>query len=63
MNRALGLLQTTDNPVQQIAFAVGYASASRFAVRFRARFGLAPSAIRGGDRDGTVIDRLGTAAE
>lgn len=46
MNRALGLLQTTDLPVQEIAFQVGYASPSRFALRFRARFGLAPSAIR-----------------
>ena len=63
MNRALGLLQTTDVPVQRIAFEVGYASPSRFAVRFRARFGLAPSAIRGGDRDGTMIERFGTAAE
>lgn len=60
MNRALGLLQTTSLPVQQVAFAVGYASPSRFALRFRARFGLAPSAIRGGDRIGTANDRSGT---
>lgn len=60
MNRALGLLQATDLPVQQIAFRVGYASASRFAGRFRARFGLAPSRIRDA-RGGTGIDRPRTA--
>jgi AraC-like DNA-binding protein len=58
MNRALGLLQATDLPVQEIAFQVGYASPSRFALRFRARYGLAPSAIRG-ERGGTSIDRPG----
>lgn len=59
MNRALGLLQATDLPVQEIAFRVGYASPSRFALRFRARFGLAPSALRD-ERHGTAIDRLRT---
>ncbi|NJS40275.1 MAG: helix-turn-helix domain-containing protein [Rhodobacteraceae bacterium] len=58
MNRALGLLQATDLPVQEIAFQVGYASPSRFALRFRARFGLAPSVIRA-ERSGTAIDRPG----
>ncbi|MFM7446691.1 MAG: helix-turn-helix transcriptional regulator [Tabrizicola sp.] len=48
MNRALGLLQGTDLPVAVIAGEVGYASPSRFALRFRARFGLAPAAIRQG---------------
>lgn len=61
MNRALGLLQTTDLPVQQVAFEVGYASPSRFALRFRARFGLSPRAIRHSDRNGTTVDRPGTA--
>lgn len=60
MNRALGLLQATDLPVERIAAEVGYASASRFAVRFRARFGLPPGAIRGDARIGTGIDRIGT---
>jgi len=60
MNRALGLLQASALSVQQIAHAVGYASASRFALRFRARFGLPPRAIRGADRNGTAIDRPGT---
>lgn len=49
MTAALGLLQTTDWPVIRVAAAVGYASPSRFAVRFRARFGAAPHEIRGAD--------------
>jgi AraC-like DNA-binding protein len=62
MNRALGLLQATDLPVGVIAGEVGYASATRFAARFRTRFGLLPSAIRGDrqvDRSGTEIERNG----
>lgn len=47
MNRALALLQATDLPVGVIAGDVGYASPSRFAARFRARFGVPPGAIRG----------------
>ena len=50
MTHALGLLQTTDAPVNAVALAVGYASPSRFAARFRERFGIAPSVIRGADR-------------
>lgn len=48
MHRALMLLQSTDAPVTQIAFDVGYDSPSRFAVRFRERFGHPPTAIRAG---------------
>ena len=48
MNRALGLLQGSDLPVAVVAAEVGYASPSRFALRFRARFGLSPGAIRQG---------------
>jgi AraC-like DNA-binding protein len=48
MNRALGLLQGSDLPVALVAAEVGYASPSRFALRFRARFGLSPAAIRHG---------------
>jgi len=33
-------------------FELGEASASRFAVRFRERFGFAPSAIQGHERAG-----------
>ncbi|WP_313598166.1 helix-turn-helix transcriptional regulator [Pseudomonas sp.] len=43
---ALQLLQTTSRPVGEVAGACGYASASRFAVRFRARYGLSPRALR-----------------
>ena len=41
------LLQSTDFPINRIALEVGYASPSRFATRFRARFGIAPTIIRG----------------
>jgi len=46
MGVALALLQSSDLAVNQIALDVGYACPSRFAVRFRKRFGLSPSAIR-----------------
>lgn len=46
MARALALLQATDRPVTQIAQDVGYDSPSRFAVRFRNRFGHPPTALR-----------------
>lgn len=51
MTQALTLLQSTDISVLDVGLAVGYDSASRFAVRFRERFGFAPSAIRGQKRD------------
>lgn len=61
MTRALGLLQTTTLPVGRIALEVGYGCPSRFAARFRARFGIPPSAIRGRiDRIGVAIDRTGS---
>lgn len=50
MSAAMQLLQSTDLPVSGIALDVGYGSASRFAIRFRRRFGFAPSAIRGHKR-------------
>jgi AraC-like DNA-binding protein len=62
MTRALGLVQGSDLPLARIAHEVGYASASRFSVRFRARFGVAPRQIRGGDRPGSGIDRPGTVS-
>ncbi|KQU75580.1 hypothetical protein ASE08_07500 [Rhizobacter sp. Root16D2] len=52
MATALTMLQATTQPVSQIALAVGYESPSRFAVRFRHRFGFAPTAVRGHDRAG-----------
>ncbi|WP_454812295.1 helix-turn-helix transcriptional regulator [Labrys neptuniae] len=66
MTAALYLLQSTDQPVTQIALDVGYESASRFSVRFRNRFGFAPSEIRGHHRDfernGTKFELDGAAA-
>ena len=50
MSTALTLLQATAKPVSEIAFAVGYESPSRFAIRFRQRFGFAPTAVRGHER-------------
>lgn len=47
MCAAMTLLQSTERPISHIASAVGYDSPSRFSVRFRSRFGFAPSQIRG----------------
>ncbi|MGQ9366695.1 helix-turn-helix transcriptional regulator [Azospirillum sp. ST 5-10] len=47
MSFAMMLLQSTDHAVNRIALEVGYESASRFAIRFRRRFGFPPTAIRG----------------
>ena len=46
MTTALSLLQTTALPVSHIAEAIGYRSASRFAARFRTRFGVLPSDVQ-----------------
>lgn len=46
MSSALSLLQCTDAPVNRIALEIGYESPSRFAVRFRRRFGFSPAAVR-----------------
>jgi AraC-like DNA-binding protein len=50
MSFGMQLLQSTDLPIASIALDVGYESASRFAMRFRKRFGFSPSAIRGHQR-------------
>lgn len=50
MSLALTLLQATNLSVTQIAMNTGYESPSRFAVRFRQRFGFAPTAVRGHQR-------------
>jgi AraC-like DNA-binding protein len=47
MTAALTLLQVTERPISEIAYQVGYQSASRFAVRFKKRFGFSPMAVRG----------------
>lgn len=50
MSHALLLLQATEWSISAIAEYMGYESASRFAERFRKRFGFAPTAIRGHQR-------------
>lgn len=50
MATALTLLQATTQPVSAIALTVGYESSSRFAIRFRQRFGFAPTSVRGHQR-------------
>ncbi len=47
MNHGLTLLQSTSWTVERIAQEAGYESASRFAIRFRQRFGISPAKIRG----------------
>ncbi|MBN9022119.1 MAG: helix-turn-helix domain-containing protein [Rhizobiales bacterium] len=65
MATALVMLQASDRPVAEIALDVGYGSPSRFASRFRARYGHPPHAVRDGDPDfdrrGTENDRPGSA--
>ena len=65
LSRALELLQMTDLSVTRIALDTGYASPSRFAARFKARFGLTPSEIRvrraQNERIGTDVERDGAA--
>ncbi|MDP8998049.1 MAG: AraC family transcriptional regulator, partial [Pseudomonadota bacterium] len=46
MSAAPVMLQSTGDSITQIAFAVGYESPSRFATRFRKRFGFVPSVLR-----------------
>jgi AraC-like DNA-binding protein len=60
LSLALGRLQASEAPINRIAAECGYDSASRFAIRFRARFGLSPSEIRQRRKD---IERIGTANE
>lgn len=59
MSFALQLLQSTTQPVVQIALSVGYQTPSQFAFRFRDRFGFPPTAIRGHRRqNGYPVGRL-----
>lgn len=43
--RAMALLRTTNRPVTDICFSVGYASVGSFSTSFSKRFGIAPSRI------------------
>lgn len=47
MTHALCLLQSSNLPVAQIAYAAGYDSVSQFTTRFRGHFGQSPGALRG----------------
>lgn len=47
MTHAMQLLQCSRLPVSEIAASTGFESQSRFAIRFRHRFGFPPSAVRG----------------
>lgn len=57
MNSAFTLLVATDFSIESIAASVGYGSPSRFAEKFRDRFGHLPSGLRGrrGPAEGTII--------
>lgn len=44
----LMLLQTSATPILEVALECGYESPSRFSSRFRERFGMSPSEMRGG---------------
>jgi len=57
MSFALALLQSTERPITRIATESGYESASRFAIRFRKRFGFAPTEIRGHRRSSPLAPR------
>lgn len=46
MNHALQLLMSTSMPIAHVAHAVGYASASRFSIRFSERYGISPGMLR-----------------
>lgn len=52
--RGLDLLQTSRQSITAVALACGYESPSRFAERFRQRFGISPSALRG-ERKSCVV--------
>lgn len=46
LTHGLALVQGSHKPLKQVAAECGYASPSRFAARFRARFGTLPSELR-----------------
>lgn len=46
LENGLGLLQTTDVPISEVALACGFKTPSHFSDAFRKRFGIAPKQIR-----------------
>ena len=46
LNTALGMIQTSQQPIGLIAQQCGYASASRFSARFQQQFGIKPLQLR-----------------
>jgi AraC-like DNA-binding protein len=55
MTHAMQLLQSSVLPISAIAASSGFESQSRFAIRFRHRFGFPPSAIRGRAVEGRPV--------
>lgn len=55
MTHAMQLLQSSNMPVSLIAASAGFESQSRFAIRFRSRFGFPPTAVRGQRRSGQAM--------
>jgi len=53
LGHALALVQGSRQPLKRVALDCGYQSASRFAERFRERFGCLPSELRGIDASGS----------
>lgn len=50
MTHAMNLLQSSRLPISLIAASSGFESQSKFAMRFRSRFGFPPTAVRGHSR-------------
>jgi len=46
MHKAMNQLQVTDEPIMEIALALGYANASNFTRAFKARAGVSPQSFR-----------------
>ncbi|EWY37836.1 hypothetical protein N825_09650 [Skermanella stibiiresistens SB22] len=56
LSHGLALLQTSRAGIVEVAHACGYDSPSRFSSRFRERFGMPPSEVRGGWNSGAVSE-------
>lgn len=46
LSYALNMIQSTNRPIQSIASEIGYTSSSKFAIRFKERFGVSPKDFR-----------------